>query len=344
MPHPPLRPSARLAARAAASALLLAAAPAAAAPRPSAPAPAPAAQLQAFDAWVRPARQAEQALIVPRPGAAPAEGPCAAARAAAETLRAPEPGADGPLRAAAQASAAARAEVCEALGAPMLQLLADRSMTEAKLREADALYLKLLEELQQIDDEDNVARAAFAKRHGIEAAPWVRPPEAKLPGLGELPPTGTGFEPITVVHAARAHHDLMISTMIEAKTAMNALLSTPVAPGAPIAEALPKTVGKVARARSGCEEAGAWFEDSALLDACVKVTNTYSRILSGPYADLSLDCAEDRWGRRTQARVRLMVEEVQADLPTAERVSGEASRAFQQTWGLKLVAGPPPSP
>ncbi len=329
--HPPR------AARAHGLVLLLGAFAAPAAAAPAKATEAAAAHLAAIDALFQPARQAEQLLIAPRIGPVERAAPCAAAAALVEALRGAGPGLEGPLRAEAQASAAARAEACETLGAPLLKLLADRTMTEAKLREADALYLQLLTELQQLDDEDNRRRAAFAKKSGVEAAPWTRPPESKGQGLGELPPTGTGFEPLLVAQAARAHHKLMISYMIEAKAAMETLVQIPAAPGAPIAEALPKAVGKVARARSGCDEAGAWFEDSSLLDACAKVTNTYSRLLSGPLADLSLDCAEDRWRRRTQARVRVMVEEVQADLPSAEQISGAASGTFQEAWGLRAL-------
>ena len=334
------------AARAPSSALLVSALTVAAPSGPAQAAPnkkAAAAHLDALDAVLQPVWAAEGRLVSPRIGLAADEAPCAAYSAAAATLHGGPIALDSSLRAALEATLTERAEVCEELGVPMLKLLNEAVMTEAKLREADGLYLQLLTELQRLDDEDSAQQAAFAKKHGVEAPPRRGRPETATPGLAELPATGTGFEPVLVAQASLAHHNLMMSYILEAKAAMNVLLAIPPAPGAPIAEALPKAVGKVARARSGCDTAGAWFEDTALLDACVSATNTYSRLLSGPLADLSLDCADNRWGRRTLARVNLILRDLQSDMPLADRAGEAGSAAFQQAWHLG-AAPPAPAP
>ena len=285
------------------------------------------------------ARALLHAAMVPRAdGAAAVEATkaaCAQLDAAATAMAAELPFIkDTSLRDAIAAALRGGAELCREDYVAVAQQLTVSAMTEARLKDADAVYMGALAEEQALHDQVRVAQAAFAKRHRFAL---VEPPPLELPrpALPPLPETGLGFEDQVLAAAALSHHNHMLAQMNAAIEATNTLLAAPIQPGAPLAEALPTVVTKVARARTACDDAGPWFDDETLLEACVKLTNGLSRLLSGPMAELSLLAAEDKWSGGKAKKANAYIAEINGELPIYVALVQPAADKFQATWGSR---------
>ncbi|MBL8616403.1 MAG: hypothetical protein JNM72_12380 [Deltaproteobacteria bacterium] len=285
------------------------------------------------------ARAVLHAAMLPRTSGAAAveatKASCAQIDAAANSMAAEVPFIkDGSLRDAITAALRGSAELCREDYVAVAQLLNSAAMTEARLKEADAVYMAALAEEQALHDQVRVAQAAFAKRHHFVL---VEPPPLELPkpALPPLPETGLGFEDHVIAATALSHHNHMLGQMNAAIEATNTLLSAPIQPGAPLAEALPNVVTKVARARTACDEAGPWFDDETLLEACVKLTNGLSRLLSGPMAELSLLTAEPKWSAGKAKKANAYIAEINGELPIYVALVQPAADKFQASWGSK---------